>query len=337
MNIDLRSDTVTKPTSTMRDAMFRAEVGDDVYGEDPTVNALEERVAHLLGKEAALFVPSGTMANQLAIHLHCRPGESIICEQDSHIFLYEAGAAAANSGVQFDLIPWQKEFSNEAIDEAYKADSLHSATSRLLVVENTHNRQAGRVLNLQEIKRIAHQARSLNLALHCDGARLWNAATALNVTEKELAAEFDTVAVCFSKGLGAPVGSALCGSKDFIAKARKIRKRWGGGMRQVGYLAAAALYALEHHRGRLVEDHKNAAAFAEILRGHPSFEVRYPTLGTNMVYVRHRQKSAALIANGLKEKGVLMNPLGGEWLRAVTHLDVGMKSVEHAARILAAI
>lgn len=314
--------------------MFRAEVGDDVYGEDPTVNALEERVAELLGKEAALFVPSGTMANQLAIHLHCRPGESIICEQDSHIFLYEAGAAAANSGVQFDLIPWQKEFSNEAINEAFKADSLHSATSRLLVAENTHNRQAGRVLSIDALTRISDHAKYLGLNTHCDGARLWNAAVALGRSEKELANGFDTVAVCFSKGLGAPVGSALCGSRDFVEKARKIRKRWGGGMRQAGYLAAAALYALDHHRVRLAEDHKNAAKFASILRENPSFEVRYPTIGTNMVYVRHRQKTAASLAKELKDNGVLMNPLGGEWLRAVTHLDVDKNAVEHAATIL---
>lgn len=335
--IDLRSDTVTKPTAPMREAMFNAEVGDDVYSEDPTVNDLEERVAALLDKEAALFVPSGTMANQLAIHLHCRPGESVICEQDSHVFLYEAGAAAANSGVQFDLVPWQHAFSNEAIDAAFKEDSLHSATSRLLVVENTHNRQAGRVLAIEDLRRITEHARSLKLSTHCDGARLWNAAVALEEKEKDLAAGFDTVAVCFSKGLGAPVGSALCGPRDFITKARKIRKRWGGGMRQVGYLAAAARYALDHHRARLKEDHDHAALFARIVRRNPHFEVRYPELGTNMVYVRHKQKTAASLAKSLREKGVLMNPLGGEWLRAVTHLDVNEAAVQSAAQILSSL
>ncbi len=340
--IDLRSDTVTRPTPAMLAAMMAAPVGDDVYGEDPTVNELERYVAELLGFEAALFVPSGTMANQLAIALHTRPGESILTEEDSHCYLFEGGAAAALSGVNFDLLPRSLGLGDAALQAAVKLPgNIHTAPTSLLVVENTHNVGGGRVLPAAEMRRIARQGKALKLAVHCDGARIWNAARALDTTEAELLSGFDTAAVCFSKGLGAPVGSAFLGSRQLVAGARRLRKRWGGGMRQAGYLAAAALYALENHRDRLKHDHDGAALIAAKLRalaaaGHP-VEVQYPEPGTNMVYLRIRGGGDAAAHLGwLKERGVLANSIQGGWIRAVTHLDAPRAQLERAAAVLAA-
>ena len=338
MIVDLRSDTVTKPTDGMLNAMMRAEVGDDVYGEDQTVRALEDRTAALLGKEAGLFTPSGTMANQIAIALHTTPGSSVIAEAESHVYLYEAGAAAALSGVQFDLIPFADKFSDEAIDEHLQPADLHHATTSLLVVENTHNRGGGRVLNVAETNRICTRGRHHGLRLHCDGARIWNAAAALKVKEIDLARPFDTVSVCYSKGLGAPVGSVLVGPKDLIERARKIRKRWGGGMRQAGYLAAGALYALENHRERLIDDHRridmlyhgiqdlNTAGFA--------ITCVLPDIYTNILYFKVPGQNSSDVEQALKNEGVLMNDLGGGKLRAVTHLHIDDKSIEHTLKAL---
>lgn len=331
--VDLRSDTVTKPTPQMREAMRTAEVGDDVYGEDPTVNALEREVAALLGKEAAVFTPSGTMANQIGVLLHTRPGESVICEEGSHVFVNEAGGGAALAGVQFDLIPLAQRMSDEAIEACYRPEELHAAASALLVVENTHNRAAGRALGKSEVARIVAKARSLGLKTHCDGARLWNAAVATGDSERALAAGFDTVAVCFSKGLGAPVGSVIAGTASAMVRARKLRKRLGGGMRQAGILAAAALYGLGQ-RARLAEDHRRAQALAAGLRALEGAVgrviVEIPDPPTNMVYWRVEGDDGDRLVRALEAQGVRMLHLGGGWLRAVTHLEITDAAVDRA-------
>ena len=322
--IDLRSDTVTKPTPEMLAAMMKADVGDDVYGEDPTVNKLEDTVAALLGKEAGLFTPSGTMANQIAINTQTRHGDAILAEEDSHVFLYEAGAAAAQSGVQFDLIPFTENFSDAAIDARIKPEWMHYASTRLLVVENSHNRGSGRVLAPTDLRRIQNRGRHHGLALHCDGARLWNAAIALKCRERDLAEGFDTISVCFSKGLGAPVGSVLVGTKEQIGRARKVRKRWGGAMRQSGYLAAGALYALNHNRDRLADDHRRVKMLFDGIKelelsGYP-VGTELPEIWTNIIYfkVPHGDQ----VAEALKSEGILVNHLGHGKLRAVTHMHI---------------
>jgi len=330
--VDLRSDTVTRPTPAMREAILRAKVGDDVYGEDPTLNRLEREVADILGKEASVFTPSGSMANQIAILLHTKPGDSVLCEEGSHTVVYEAGAGAALAGVQFDLIPFSEKLSTESIEARYRADGLHESPSTLMLVENTHNRGRGRALSKAEVARILSVAAQLGLKTHCDGARIWNAAVATGASEQELVKDFDTVAVCFSKGLGAPVGSAVAGTRSDMDRARKIRKRLGGGMRQAGILAAAALHGLHNHRKRLAEDHENAATLARGLaelfhRGMP-LEVDLPTPPTNMVY--WRAEGAETLVKQLGAQGVLMNYVGGGWVRAVTHLDVSASEIQVA-------
>jgi threonine aldolase len=261
--VDLRSDTVTQPTPPMREAMARAEVGDDVFGDDPSVNALEAETAALLGKEAAVFVPSGTMANQLAIRSQTEPGDEILVEANAHIYYYEGGGPAALSGVMCRCLAGERGvFSGAAVTAALRPSDQHFPRTRLVCLENTHNRGGGKVWPLQQMQEVAAVARHHGLRLHLDGARLWNAAIASSMAESAIAAPFDTVSVCYSKGLGAPVGSALAGPKDVIARARRFRKMFGGGMRQAGVLAAAALYALHHHRVRLAEDHANARLLA---------------------------------------------------------------------------
>jgi threonine aldolase len=313
----------------MLQAMQQAPVGDDVYGDDPTVNLLEQEVASLTGKASALFVPSGTMANQLAIAVHTHHGDSILAEEDTHCFLYEAGAASALSGVQFDLIPYSEKFSDEAMAARFRAPGLHSAETKLVIVENTHNRQLGRAMPLIELQRIQSFCKTHSLAYHCDGARIWNAAVALETTVASLASPFTTIAVCFSKGLGAPVGSALCGPAPLIAKARKLRKRWGGAMRQSGYLAAAALFGIMENRERIASDHANAIYLANELkelegRG-ASVKVANPC--TNMVYLHFNRPCASQFVQALKSKGVLINPISDRAVRFVTHLDVDQTAI----------
>lgn len=322
--IDLRSDTVTKPTPDMLSFMLKADVGDDVYGEDPTVNLLEQTIADHLGKESGLFTPSGTMANQIAIHLHTRHGDTVLAEEDSHVYLYEAGAAAAQSGVQFDLIPFAENLSDQSIDAHIKPEWMHYASTKLLVVENSHNRGSGKVIGTSDLRRIQKKAREHKLLLHCDGARLWNAAAALNSSERLLADGFDTVSVCFSKGLGAPVGSVLVGSQDLINRARKVRKRWGGAMRQVGYLAAGALFAFKHNRSRLPDDHRRIKMIYDGVKelessGYP-VSASLPEIWTNILYFK--VKNGDKITEALKSEGVLVNHLGHGKLRVVTHLHI---------------
>jgi threonine aldolase len=331
--IDLRSDTITRPTAAMREAIARAEVGDDVYGEDPTVLRLEAEVAGLLGKERGLFVSSGTMGNQLAILGHCRPGDEVVVGEGSHSVWYESGAGAALGGVQFAVAGRGGLFDEPALDAAIKPPQHWYPRTRLVAIEDTHNRAGGRVWPIAQLRAVAERARARGLATHLDGARLWNAAAASGTTVAERAAPFDTVTVCLSKGLGAPVGSVLCGSADFIEGARRHRKMLGGGMRQVGLLAAAGLHALAHHRDRLVEDHENARAFGEALSDR-RVRVDLSAIETNIVNVTLETLDAEAVVARARALGLLVGATGPRTVRAVTHLDVDRREVLEGARLL---
>jgi threonine aldolase len=331
--IDMRSDTVTRPSAAMRDAMARAEVGDDVYGEDPTVRALEDEVARITGKEAALFVTSGTMGNQLAIAIQTRPGDEVVVGEWAHPVLYEGGAAAALSGVQMAVAGKGGLFTPDELEAAVQPGDHWAPRTSLVAVENTHNRAGGRVWPLDQLHAVADRARRLGLALHMDGARIWNASVSTRTEVSALAAPFDTLSVCFSKGLGAPVGSALCGARAKIEEARRVRKRLGGGMRQAGILAAGALHALAHHRTRIAEDHANARAFAALIAGREGIRVEPTAVETNIVNV-DLDASAALVAKRASALGLAVSAPGPTRLRAVTHLDVSRQDVERAAAIL---
>lgn len=318
--IDLRSDTVTRPGRGMREAMMEAVVGDDVFGEDPTVRALEEEVASLLGKEAALFVPSGTMGNQVAIGLHTRPGDEVLVGEGAHCAWYESGAASAWWGAQAMVIGSGGMFDDSDVEAGIKPEADWYPRTGLVAVENTHNRAGGRVWPLDQLGRVVEAARARRLSTHMDGARVWNAAVALGVAEATIARGFDTVSVCFSKGLGAPVGSALCGTRDHVRDARRIRKRLGGGMRQAGMLAAAALYGLRHHRDRMAEDHANARAIAEMVGSVRGVEVG--SVETNIVMVDTPAIGAERVVEAARSRGVLVALFGPHRVRVVTHLDV---------------
>lgn len=334
--IDLRSDTLTRPTPAMRQAIANAEVGDDVFQEDPSVRALEEEVAELTGKDAALFVSTGTMGNQLAIRCHTRPGDEVIVGEGAHPVWYECGASAVLSGVQFAVAGAGGLYTAEEMIEAVKPKAYYYPRTSLVCIENTHNRAGGRVFPQAEVVRIGSAARERGLAFHLDGARIWNASVASGLSVAELTAPFDTVTVCFSKGLGAPVGSALAGTRALIQDARRVRKMWGGGTRQAGILAAAASYALANHRARLAEDHANAKVFARILADTPHAHVELANVETNIVNV---ELDAPLTGEAVAEKahalGVALNASGPRRLRVVTHLDVSRDDVERGARILA--
>jgi threonine aldolase len=331
---DLRSDTVTRPSPGMRQAMAAAEVGDDVYGEDPTVRRLEEQVAALLGKERALFVPSGTMGNQIGLLVHTRPGDEVIVGEGSHCAWYESGAGAAWAGVQFAVAGQGGLFSAAELELAIKPAQYHFPRTSLVVVENTHNRAGGRIFPQASVLEIAKAARSAGLALHLDGARLWNASAKTGLSPSQLAAPFDTVNVCFSKGLGAPVGSAFVGSHEHVRAAHRFRKMLGGGMRQVGILAAAALYALEHHRERIAEDHAAAQAFAAALEGAPGIELLSGPVETNIVQLALTRGDAYDFAKRAASAGVLLNAISRTSLRAVTHLDISSEEAVRAAEVL---
>ena len=332
--VDLRSDTVTRPTPGMRAAMAAAEVGDDVYAEDPSVKALETCVAALLGKEAALFVPSGTMGNQIGLLVHTRPGDEVIIGEGSHCAFYESGAASAWAGVQFAVAGRGGLFRAEDVLEAIKPAADHFPRTRVVVVENTHNRAGGRVFPQADVLEIAQAARSAGLGLHLDGARIWNASVATGLDLPSLAAPFDTVSCCFSKGLGAPVGSAIVGSREHIVSAHRFRKMLGGGMRQAGILAAGALYALEHQRARLVDDHLTARLFADTLQGADGIELTPSEVETNIVRFSLTYIDASEMVRRAAQQGVLMNATGKRMLRAVTHLDVAQADVKRAAETL---
>ena len=331
--IDLRSDTVTRPTPAMLAAMAAAQLGDDVFGDDPTVNALQERIAALLGKEAALFVPTGTQSNLCALMAHCQRGDEYIVGQMAHTYRWEGGGAAVLGSIQPQPLPNQADGSIllADIEAAIKPDDAHFARSRLLTLENTWG---GQVLPLDYIKAATALARRRGLATHLDGARLFNAAVASARPAKdavlEIAKHFDSVSVCFSKGLGAPVGSALVGSRELISRAHRIRKMLGGGMRQAGVLAAAALHALDHHVDRLADDHANARALAEGLQGLSGVAVQPPQ--TNIVFVDLAPEKATGVVDRLRAAGVLCTGLYR--LRFVTHLDVSADDVQRAVAIL---
>ena len=332
--IDLRSDTVTQPTPAMRRAMTEAEVGDDVLGDDPTVQALERRVAGILGKEAAAYMPSGTMTNQVAIRSHTEPGDEIILEAMAHSYFFESGAPAALSGVSCCLLAGERGiFTAAQVKAAVRPRNYHYPVSKLVCVENRHNRGGGSIWPIQTITEVASAAREAGLALHMDGARLWNASVATGIPEREYARYFDSVSVCFSKGLGAPVGSALAGTAAFIDRARRFRKMFGGGMRQAGIIAAGALYALEHHRARLAEDHSSARRLVEGIAGLPGVEFNPATVETNIVIFRITSMPAAEMVARLKSGGVLVLATGPDSIRAVTSLEVTRQDMDGAVEV----
>ena len=336
--IDLRSDTVTKPTPAMRDAMARAEVGDDVLGDDPTVKELEAETAAFLGKEAALFTASGTMANQLAIRSQTEPGDEILVEANAHVYYYEGGAPAALSGVMCRCLAGERGvFTPAELEAALRPADPHFPRTRLVCVENTHNRGGGKIWSIAQIGEVAAAARKHGLRLHLDGARLWNASVASGIEERAYAAAFDTVSVCFSKGLGAPVGSALAGSKDLIDRARRFRKMIGGGMRQAGIIAAGALFAMRNHRSRLAEDHANARLLASGLASIKGLEADPKEVETNMVRFRVRPISAQQLVELLRSHGVLMLAVGRDTIRAVTNLMVTAEDIAVAVRTASAL
>jgi threonine aldolase len=332
--IDLRSDTLTRPTDAMRRAMAGAEVGDDVYGEDPTVKALERQTAELLGKEAALFVPSGTMANQIAIGVHCAPGDELICGETAHVYVWEGGAIARLWGATARPLPGELGLiSSHDLDGKIRPDDGHYVRTRLVCLENTHNRAGGRVHPLADVTRISDWARQHGLGMHLDGARLMNAVVASGISADTWAAPFDTVSICFSKGLGAPVGSALAGSAETIRKAHRLRKVLGGGMRQAGVLAAAAIHALDQHVARLADDHVNAQALARAVIETEGLSLESGPVETNLVWIAVDPSlgTAPDLAARLRGEGVLLSALGPQVLRACTHLDVSAADASTAA------
>lgn len=335
--VDLRSDTVTKPTPAMRRAMAEAEVGDDVYDEDPTVRALQDRACEVTGMEAALFVVSGTMANQLAIRVHTRPGDEVLMHPWSHPFLYEGGAPASLAGVTIRPVPGERGLIEpEALRAALRPDVYYMSRQRLLSLENTHNRGGGSVMSIERLAALARIARDAGLAVHLDGARIFNASVASGVPVREYASRVDTLSFCLSKGLGAPVGSVLCGPRALIAEARRYRHQMGGSWRQAGVLAAAGLYAIDHHVGRLAEDHRRAQVLGEAVAASRVARL-LALVETNILLFAPSDPSrldGPGLASALQERGVLVGLVDPGTLRAVTHLDVDDRGIERAARIL---
>jgi threonine aldolase len=322
----------------MRAAMAEAEVGDDVAGEDPTVNRLEARIAEILGKEAAVYVPSGTMSNQIAVRAHCQPGDEFLCETECHIYRYEQGAYAQLFGIAVQPIEGENGILRvEQLVDRVRPEDDHAVRTRLVCLENTHNRGAGRVQPFDVVREICEWATDNGLARHLDGARLFNAVVATGIPAADWAEMFDTVSICFSKGLGAPVGSALCGSAGLIKRARRIRQVLGGAMRQSGIIAAGALYALEHNIERLVEDHQKAQVLAKAIRHSPGLALEPDVVDTNIVIFKVAEElgTAEEFSARLRDRGVLTYDVGRQHTRAVTHLDVSLEQVKHAANLIA--
>ena len=333
--IDLRSDTVTKPSPAMRKAMAEAEVGDDVFKEDPTVNKLEEYIADLLGKEAALYVPSGVMGNQLCLNILTQPGDEVICDREAHIFNYESGSPARLSGIQiYPLDGKLGILTAEQVEPYIRTTAYHMPRTKVIEVENTHNRAGGTIWPIENIIALKNLAKKHNLKYHLDGARLWNACVETGISPKEYASHFDTVSCCFSKGLGAPVGSAIASSKEFIKEAYRVRKAWGGGMRQVGILAAASLYAVQHNRERLKEDHRRAKILAERINSNSNLEINMKAVQTNILLFKPLKKTPADGMKLCREKGLLLTPGTIDSLRAVTHLDINDNDIHKASDII---
>ncbi|MCP5062326.1 MAG: aminotransferase class I/II-fold pyridoxal phosphate-dependent enzyme [Ignavibacteriae bacterium] len=334
--IDLRSDTVTKPSDSMRKAMYNAEVGDDVYKEDPTINKLQEYAADLLGKEDALYVPSGVMGNQICLNVHTQPGDEVICEADAHIFQYESGSPAALSGLQLYPVKGNNGIITiEQIEPMIRPQSAYyMPRTKIVEIENTHNRAGGTIHPIENIKKIKELVKKYNLIFHLDGARLWNASVASGISVSEYSSYFDSVSVCLSKGLGTPVGSIIAGSKDFITEAFRVRKAWGGGMRQVGILAAAGLYALENNIERLEEDHSKAIILANIINYIDSLEINLKNVHTNILIFKPNKISVEEALQKCAEKGLQLSIGQIGSLRAVTHMDASFDDIEKAGKIL---
>ena len=333
--IDLRSDTITKPTPSMLEAMFSAEVGDDVFGEDPTILSLEEKTAKMFGMEAALFCPSGTMANQIAIKVHTRPLDEVICDKESHIYVYEGGGMMFHSGVSVKLIEGDRGLiAASDIVPNINPDDIHYAHTRLVCIENTCNRGGGSVYSHEAIKDISRVCKENSLALHLDGARIFNALMVSDMTSQSMGAYFDSISVCLSKGLGAPVGSVLLGSAQFIHQATRMRKVMGGGMRQAGYLAAAGIYALDHHIDRLQDDHRRAKIIGEKLSGLPFIKEVKPIDTNILIFSLHEGMTADMFLSKLEAKHVLALAFGPQMVRMVTHLDFDEQDLDRLLQIL---
>ncbi|MGE0621896.1 MAG: low-specificity L-threonine aldolase [Pseudomonadales bacterium] len=336
--IDFRSDTVTRPTPGMREAMLNADLGDDVYGEDPTVNALQEKAADLFGMESALFCASGTMTNQIAINVHTRPGDEVICHALAHIYIYEGGGIMANSGASVRTVGnADGTMSAPAVEAAINPDDPHSAKSRLVAIENTSNRGGGRCLPIDDLTAIAAVAREHGLAYHLDGARLFNALIATGERARDYGGLFDSISICLSKGLGCPVGSLLLGERDFIREALRVRKRFGGGWRQAGMLAAAGIYALDHHIERLAEDHGRAARLGRHLAQLPYVANVRPVQTNIVVFELTDADRARLFLRALRDAGVRASATGGAVVRMVTHLDLSDADIEKTCEILSGL
>ncbi|SHK66809.1 L-threonine aldolase [Reichenbachiella agariperforans] len=333
--IDLRSDTVTRPTPAMLEAMMTAEVGDDVFGEDPTVSALEQRLAGMFGKEAGIFCASGTMANQIAVKIHTQPGDQVICDSTSHIYHYEGGGAAFNAGVSLRMLEGdQGRFNAEQVRDNINADDIHFPKSTLISIENTSNKGGGSIWNLHEIKAIAQVAADHQINMHLDGARLFNALAVTDESPTEIGQLFDTLSICLSKGLGAPVGSVLLGSEKLIKQAKRVRKMLGGAMRQAGYLAAAGRYALAHHVDRIKEDHHRAATLAALFESK-SYVDRVLYAGTNIVILQlNKETNEKALLEDWKAKGLLAVPFGKGHIRLVTHLDFSDDQLDQLSSIV---
>jgi threonine aldolase len=334
--IDLRSDTVTKPSEGMRRAMYEAEVGDDVFKEDPTVNKLEEYTANLLGKEAALFVSSGVMGNQICLNVLTNPGDEVICEKDAHIFHYESGSPAALSGVQLYPVGGSNGvITKEQVEPLIRPlSAYYMPRTKVIALENTHNRAGGTIYPMEKISDMKELVKKYNLLFHLDGARIWNASVATGIPVKEYASHFNSVSCCFSKGLGAPVGSIIAGTKDFIKEAYRVRKAWGGGMRQSGILAAAALYALQNNVERLSEDHEKAKILAKAINENPNLEININSVHSNILIFKSLKMNVDEAIIHCKEEGLLLIAGRVDSLRAVTHLDVGFEEIDEAIEIL---
>lgn len=337
--IDLRSDTVTKPSVEMRKAMYNAEVGDDVFKEDPTANELEEYAAELLGKEAALFVPSGVMGNQICLNVLTNPGDEVICEKDSHIFNYESGSPAAISGIQlFPIDGNLGVFTAEQVEPIIRPTSAYyMPRTKVIEVENTHVRAGGTIWPIENILSLKQLAQKYKLKYHLDGARIWNASVAAGISVKVYVSHFDSVSCCLSKGLGAPIGSIIAGTKGFIQEAYRVRKAWGGGMRQVGILAAAGLYAIKNNISKLAEDHANAKYLADRISELSSVEIDIKAVQTNIVSFKSQELTAEDVIEKCREMGLLISAGKVGWLRAVTHLDVNREQMKKAVEIISKV
>lgn len=334
--IDLRSDTVTRPSEAMRKAMYNAEVGDDVFKEDPTVNKLEQFAADLLGKEAALYVSSGVMGNQICLNVLTNPGDEVICERDAHIFNYESGSPAALSGVQLNPIDGKYGIITVEQVESFirPSSAYYMPKTKVIEIENTHNRAGGTIWPIENIISMKGLAKKYNLYFHLDGARIWNASVAAGIPVKEYASHFDSISCCLSKGLGAPVGSIIAGSKDFIKEAYRIRKAWGGGMRQAGIIAAAGLYALQNNIDRLKDDHEKAKFLAERINANPNLEIDMKAVQTNILLFHPKNISVEEGIKKSKDKGLLLSIGKVDLIRAIAHLDVSFDDVKKAADII---